>query len=47
MWSQIRFLFIILFLSGCGIVTSVDNDNKESKILSIVKGYLLKKDYSL
>ena len=35
MWLQIRFLFIILFLSGCGIVTSVDNDNKESKILSI------------
>ena len=35
MWSQIRFLFIILFLSGCGIVTSVDDDNKESKILSV------------
>lgn len=35
MWLQIRFLFIILFLSGCGIVTGVDNDNKESKILSI------------
>ena len=28
-------LFIILFLSGCGIVTSVDDDNKESKILSV------------
>lgn len=35
MWLQIRFLFIILFLSGCGIVTSVDDDNKESKILSV------------
>ena len=47
MWSQIRFLFIILFLSGCGIVTSVDNDNKESKILSIDQRILLKKDCSL
>ena len=35
MWLQIRFLFIILFLSGCGIITSVDDDNKESKILSV------------
>ena len=35
MWLQIRFLFIILFLSGCGIVTGVDNDTKESKILSV------------
>ncbi|WXG60996.1 hypothetical protein VB002_06020 [Campylobacter concisus] len=30
-----KFLFIILFLSGCGIVTGVDNDNKEPKILSV------------
>lgn len=30
-----KYLFIILFLSGCGIVTSVDDDNKESKILSV------------